>query len=80
MQSQAQMWGNSLALRIPKSLAKAAGIEPGSIITLSVIKGKLVVERVVEKDYTLEDLLAGVNKRNLHTEISTGDSAGKEAW
>ncbi len=78
MQTQAQMWGNSLALRIPKSLAKAAGIEAGSQITLTVVKGKLVIERTVEREYSLDVLLAGVNKRNLHSEIDAGYPQGKE--
>ena len=80
MQSQAQMWGNSLALRIPKALAKAAGLEPGTPITFSVVKGKLIVERVVEREYTLDELLAGINKNNIHTEVDTGPSVGREVW
>jgi len=28
----------------------------------------------------LSELLEGVNSRNLHEEISTGDPVGREAW
>lgn len=82
MQTQAQMWGNSLALRIPKSLAKAAGIEPGTPIKLSIVKGKLVVERVTTREYTLEELLARTprNKGKGHGETDTGVPVGREVW
>jgi len=80
MKVQVQKWGNSLALRIPKSVAVECHIKQGTPVDLSVVKGKLVVAPVVDKDYTLEELLAGVTKRNIHAEIDTGPSVGKESW
>ena len=80
MQSQAQMWGNSLALRIPKALAKAAGIEPGTPVTFSIVKGKIVIERVTEHEYTLAELLARTPKGKGHGETDTGAPVGREVW
>jgi antitoxin MazE len=69
MKVQVQRWGNSLALRIPKSCAVESKIEQGSVVKVSVETGRLVVEPVTEADYTLEELLSGVTKRNLHAEF-----------
>ena len=80
MRVQIQKWGNSLALRIPKSFAIETKVEQGSTVEVSLEKGKIVVMPVTEQEYKLEDLLAKVTKSNLHTEIDTGVSVGKEAW
>ncbi|MFN2454805.1 MAG: AbrB/MazE/SpoVT family DNA-binding domain-containing protein [Pyrinomonadaceae bacterium] len=80
MKAQIQRWGNSLALRIPKSFAVESGIEQGSAVEVSLNRGKIVVTPITEPEFTLEELLAGVTKRNLHGEFDTGEAAGKEDW
>jgi antitoxin MazE len=80
MKVQVQKWGNSLALRIPKSCAVESSIEQGTLVDVSVVEGKLVVAPSTDKKYTLEELLDGVTKRNIHSEIDTGPSVGKESW
>ena len=80
MKVQVQKWGNSLALRIPKSCATESSIEQGTLVDVSVVKGKLVVASVVDRKYTLEELLDGITKRNIHREVDTGPSVGKESW
>jgi antitoxin MazE len=79
MRTQIQKWGNSLALRIPKSFATESHIEAGSVVDLSITEGKLIVIPVSEPTYTLDELLAGVTKDNLHAEVDTGSPTGKEA-
>jgi antitoxin MazE len=80
MKVRIQKWGNSLALRIPKSYAVQSRIEQGTTVDVSVVKGKLVVAPITDRKYTLEELLDGVTKRNIHGEIDTGPSVGKESW
>ncbi|HVG31385.1 MAG TPA: AbrB/MazE/SpoVT family DNA-binding domain-containing protein [Pyrinomonadaceae bacterium] len=80
MKVQVQRWGNSLALRIPKSFAVESNIEQGSVVEVSLDQGRIVVEPVRETDYTLEELLSGVTKRNLHAEVDGGAAVGKEVW
>jgi antitoxin MazE len=79
MKTRVQKWGNSLALRIPKSVAAEAGLREDSPVTLSVVEGKLVI-RPTPEPLTLEELLRGVTKQNLHGEWDTGPAAGREAW
>lgn len=80
MRIQIQKWGNSLAIRIPKSFAKQIKIGQGSLVDLSLVEGKLVARPLNENEYSLDQLLNGVTKENLHKEIDTGDAQGKEVW
>jgi antitoxin MazE len=80
MRVRVQKWGNSLALRIPRSYAVETALESGSEVDLSLEDGRLVVSPVTVPEYRLEDLLAGITPENLHGEIDTGPSMGAEAW
>jgi antitoxin MazE len=80
MRMQVQKWGNSLALRIPKSLAAETQIELGSEIELSLVKGKLVISPVPKEACSLADLLRGVTAENIHGEVDSGPAMGKEIW
>lgn len=81
MRVQVQKWGNSLALRIPRFYAVESHIEQGAEVELSLVEGKLVISPVKKPSHTLESLLAGgVAEDNLHGEVDTGPSVGKEAW
>jgi antitoxin MazE len=80
MQTKIQKWGNSLGLRIPKSFAAQARVEAGSTVDLSLEDGDLVVKPIRRKKYDLNDLLRGINSRNLHREIESGEPVGTEAW
>jgi len=65
-------------LRIPRAFAREAHIEDNSEVELTLQEGKLVVAPVGE--LSLEALLAGVTKENLHGEFETGSATGLEAW
>jgi len=80
MRVQIQKWGNSLALRIPKSFAVESKIEQGSTVEVSLKSGKITVVPVTEPEFSLEELLAKITPENLHAEADTGASVGKEAW
>ena len=80
MRVQVQKWGNSLALRIPKPFAEDTEVHEGTIVDLSVSEGRLVIAPVRKKLVTLRQLLAKVRRGNLHGEIASGPSVGREAW
>jgi antitoxin MazE len=80
MQTRIQKWGNSLGLRIPKSLAEDAGVEVGSEVDLSVEAGDLIVRPRRSPRYDLKELLRGVTTQNVHREIETGEPIGREIW
>jgi antitoxin MazE len=80
MKTRIQKWGNSLALRIPKSFAAETGLREDTPVELSLLKGKLVVQPLPQDSPTLDELLRGVTDQNLHGEWDTGPAVGKEIW
>jgi antitoxin MazE len=80
MKVQIQKWGNSLALRIPKSFAVESKIKQGSSVEVSLESGKIIVFPITEQEISLDEMLAQVTPDNLHGEIDTGSSVGKEIW
>jgi len=80
MLTKVQKWGNSLILRIPKTIVLDAQIENGSFVEISIIEGQIIVTPVATQTWTLEALLTGINKNNLHHEIDAGSAIGNEVW
>lgn len=80
MKTRVQRWGNSLAVRIPRAHASEVGLQDGSPVELRLQHGKLVLEPAGPPAPTLDDLLRGIRKSNLHREVDTGLARGSEAW
>jgi antitoxin MazE len=80
MRTRVQKWGNSLALRIPKSFATEVGLQRETAVEISLVDGKLVITPVAKPKLTLKQLLAKVTKENLHHEVDTGPAIGNETW
>jgi len=80
MQTKIQKWGNSLALRIPKSFAINANLRQNETVDLSIDKEKIIITLIGKKEYSLNDLLEGVSENNLHSEFDNGAPVGKEIW
>ena len=79
MQTRIQKWGNSLAVRIPKSFAAEVNLEQDTPVDIAV-QGDTLVLTPVRNAYTLEALLAQVTEENLHSEEDWGSSVGREEW
>jgi antitoxin MazE len=80
MQTKIQRWGNSLGLRIPKSFAAQARVEAGSSVDLILEGGDLIVRPIARPRYDLSSLLKGINARNLHEPVDSGQGVGREVW
>ena len=80
METRIGKWGNSLALRIPQSVAARVGITLNAAVELAPRGEELVVSLLQRPGTELEDLLARVTEENLHGEVETGASVGGEAW
>ena len=79
MQTTIAMWGNSLALRLPKHLAADARLYEGASVEL-LVEGTALVIRPTRPKYRLADLLAGIKPENLHKEEDWGGRRGEEQW
>jgi antitoxin MazE len=77
-------WGNSLAVRIPAALAQEVGAREGRPAEITVENGALVLKPITRRKkrrrYTLEELLKGMTKENVHPETEWGPPRGKEVW
>ena len=80
METQVKKWGNSLGLRIPKVLARQLEINDGSTVNININNNKLEIIPLQKNNYNLSEMLANINKHNIHNEIETGEPAGNEIW
>ena len=78
--TQLAKWGNSLAVRIPKSVVGTARLQEGDEVTLAVGKGGAIVMRPARRKYRLDELVSKITARNRHDETDWGPQLGKEAW
>jgi len=77
--TQVSKWGNSLGLRLPKSIAREAQLDEGDTVDMSVRNGAIVI-RPSRPTYSLEELVAKITPRNRHDEIDWAAPLGHEAW
>ncbi len=73
MKTRVQKWGNSLAVRIPKSFAEELDWEEGAPVEMSIDEGALSIRTDLEKCWDLAALLDRVTDDNIHPAWETGD-------
>jgi len=78
MKAQMVKWGNSLAVRIPKTVAEAARLKEGDSIEIEAAAEGHVELRRATKTPTLAQLVSQITPENRYGEISTGAEVGKE--
>ncbi len=76
MEQTLKKWGNSLAIRLPKSLSKELNLKEGSKVEIKLEGEKLVI--VPKRG--LKELLKGISPKNLHRETDWGRREGNEVW
>ncbi len=77
--TQIAKWGNSLGLRLPKSVALEAQLDEGDTVLVSVRNGTIMV-RPTCPTYSLAELVARITPRNRHAEADWGAPVGDEPW
>lgn len=77
MITSVKKWGNSLGIRLPKSIADEVMINEGTILKISINDGAIQLTKI-DSELQLEDLLALIDSENLHSEIYSGESVGNE--
>jgi len=64
--TQVSKWGNSLAIRIPRGIAKEARLGEGDLLTLDVEADGSIILRSTRRKYELQHLVSRITKRNRH--------------
>lgn len=80
MYTQILKWGNSLAVRIPLTLAKEARLKEGDRRTLNLAADGSIVLRPARRKYDLRQLVSRIAAKNRHSEADWGSPTGREAW
>ena len=80
MKTTAQKWGNSLAIRVPKSVAVQVGLKAKDDLEIEVQEGNVVLKPHVRRVYRLDDLVRRITPKNVHHEIDSGAPIGQEVW
>ena len=80
VKAQLTRWGNSLAVRIPKTLAEEAKLREGDRLVLKVEGKGSVAMKAVKRPMSLDDLIAQITPENIHKEQDWGEPAGAEIW
>jgi antitoxin MazE len=78
MKAVIRKWGNSPAVRLPQAVIREANFSVDQKVTIVATRGRIVIEPSEVVEYTLDDLLEGINSKNLHAEVSVGRPVGKE--
>jgi antitoxin MazE len=77
--TQIAKWGNSLGLRLPKSVAREVRVDEGDTVEVSVDNGAIVI-RPGRPRYSLDELVGRITTRNRHRETDWGMTVGHEVW
>jgi antitoxin MazE len=77
MQVQLSKWGNSLGLRIPKSVAQELGLTEGAHLDIKAEDGRIVVSHLAPR-YRIEDLVADLSHEEVSEAFDWGPDEGRE--
>lgn len=77
MHVQISKWGNSLGLRLPRSLAHQIGVVEGQKVSVTAEGAKLIIEAVPTR-YRLENILVNMTPDAMRAAFDWGDDVGRE--
>jgi antitoxin MazE len=76
--TQVSKWGNSLGVRLPKSVAREVQLDEGDTVQVSVDNGAIVI-RPNRPRYSLDELVRSITPKNRHDETDW-DGLGSDVW
>jgi len=80
MEITIKKWGNSLALRLPRSTTQKYALKSGSKVSMSEEKRGIIFRPVTKKCPSLKELVDMITPKNIHKETDWGKPQGKEIW
>ena len=72
-------WGNGLGVRITSHVARAAGLQADTEVTLTVEQGRLVIEPKVKRKLTLTEKLNAFDAKKHGGEFVVAGRVGSES-
>ena len=82
MRRNLQKWGNSLAVRIPSTVAQECHLTEGAPVEVRTENGRIVLipARPLRPKHELGRLVRRIKRTNRHTAVDDGLSRGHEIW
>lgn len=80
METNIQKWGNSLGVRLPKSIADSQSLKEGSRVLITETETGVAIQVIKKKYKTLDEMLKDITDENIHEAIDWGDPVGNEVW
>ena len=78
MAMRVQKWGNSLGIRIPKSVAEQVNLRAGTEVEFDTTGGVLTIRPKRRRQYTLSQLLGRAKGPSPHADLNAGGPVGRE--
>ena len=79
MKTKIQKWGNSLGVRLPKSIAEQKSLREGLGVSV-ILQDDQIVLKPEEEEISLDAMVSEINSGNLHGETEWSEARGKEVW
>jgi antitoxin MazE len=76
MKVQVARWGNSLGVRVPKSLAGRVGLKEGASVEMTAEDDRIVIS--VPRSDRLAELLRGMTRADVAGAFDWGEDVGRE--
>lgn len=80
MRTRMQKWGNSYAVRLPRALVQETGLREGETLEIRASGRQIRLRRPARPEYSLERLVGGIRRGNVHEEADFGAARGREAF
>ncbi len=78
METNIQKWGNSLGVRLPKSIALSKSLKVGSRVEVKETRTGISIEVVQKNHPTLGELLKNFDRETQHDLVDWGSDVGEE--
>ena len=78
MLTRMQKWRNSYVVRLPRAVVQESGIREGEVLQVEVVNRHIPLRRPAKRDYSLDELVAGIRRSNVHGEVEFGAPEGRE--
>ncbi len=73
-------WGNSLGVRLPSAVVKAAGLRKDQLVSVRVEEQQVIISPVPENEPSLEERLALYDPLRNGGEVMVARAIGAERW
>jgi antitoxin MazE len=71
-------WGNSIGIRIPRTIARKKGIGVDTAVEIDETEDGIVIKPAGRREFSLKELVKGITPQNRHDEADFGRPVGKE--